>query len=425
MGYLVVLLFIILLSIGVPIAFVIGWTNVIYAGSMGNWDLLISFPHRMMTGLQNYSLLAIPLFILVGELMNYGGVTNRLVKFAQVLVGHFRGGLAYVNVFANMFLASIMGSANAQTAMMSRVMVPEMEKNSYNKEFSAALTASSSLIGPIIPPSLVFIIYAVVAEVSVASMFLAGIIPGILLTGAFVLYLMLISKKQNFPKDERAPVAEMTKSAFVVLPALSIPIIIIVGILTGAFTATESAAVACFLAFLVGMFLYKELKIKDLPQILLNTVKNTSIVTFIIAMTTVFGYLLSFERVPALVADLMTSITESPYVFLLLCVIFFFLIGMFLDGIAAMIFIVPVLLPVALAYGIDPIHFGIIMSINMTIGLITPPVGTALFITASITKSKFENLVRQVFPFIIVATVILLIIVYVPTLTTWLPSLSG
>ncbi|SDH16564.1 TRAP transporter, DctM subunit [Alteribacillus persepolensis] len=415
--------FAVLLLIGLPIAYVLGVSTVFYIFQTDNLELLLSIPQRMTGGIQNYGLLAIPLFVLAGELMNKGGITTRLIRFAKDMVGHFRGGLAYVNVVTNMFLASIIGSANAQTAMMSRIMVPEMEKEGYNKEFSTALTSASSLLGPIIPPSLLFIIYGVTAEVSIGNMFIGGIIPGILLTIGFVILISFMAVKENFPKHNRVKVQELIKAFFVALPSLSIPFIIIFGILSGMFTPTESAAAASFLAMVIGGGLYKELKIKDFPKIFLNTAMYTSIVTFIIAMATIFGWVLSFEQVPQQLSEFMVSLTDNVYVFLFICIILFLLVGMVIEGMAAVIILVPILLPVAVNYGIDPIQFGIIMSINLAIGLITPPVGTVLFIASSITKVKFETLAKYVIPFVLVALIALLIIAYVPAVTTWLPSL--
>ncbi|KAA9027008.1 TRAP transporter large permease [Niallia endozanthoxylica] len=417
--------FVILLFLGVPIAYVLGISSLLYILFSGDMLLLESASHRVYSGIQNFGMLAIPLFIFVGEVMNSGGITKRLISFCQVILGHFRGGLAYVNVVANMFLASILGSANAQTAMMSRVMVPAMEKEGYKKEFSSALTVSSALLGPIIPPSLVFIIYGVTAEASIAKMFLGGIIPGFLIGGGLILLIAAISKKEKFPKADRASFKTVVKSFVNVIPALSIPAIILIGILSGVFTATESAAVAALIAMLIGWLLYKELKLKELPKILMNTALNTAIVTFIVAMASLFSWILTFERIPNQVADFLISISDSPFVFLLLINIIFLIVGMFLDGMAAMIILVPILLPVAVQFGIDPIQFGIILCVNLTIGLITPPVGTALFIASSMSNIKIERLSRTLIPFIGVALVALVIITYIPAVTLWIPSLFG
>lgn len=419
----VALSFLFFLFAGVPIAFVLGFSSLVYMLVNDNTLLLGSLAQRMVSSLQNYGLLAIPMFVLVGELMNAGGITTRLVHFAKVLLAHFRGGLAYVNVLANMFLASILGSANAQTAMMSKVMVPAMEKEGYRRDFSSALTVSSSLMGPIIPPSLMFIVYAVTAEVSVAKMFLGGILPGILLGLGFIVLIAILSIKHNFPKSARASLVEIGKSFITVAPALLIPAIILAGILSGVFTATESSAIAVFVAFLVGKFFYKELNLKELPNILKQTAINTAIVTFMIAMASIFSWVLTFEKAPQMIAQYIASISDNPFIFLLLTNILFLFIGMIIDAIPALIIMIPVLLPAALHFGIDPIHFGMIACINLTIGLVTPPVGTALFIASAVGQVKIETLTRALIPFLIVAIVALMIITYVPPITLWIPSM--
>lgn len=419
----VALSFLFFLFAGVPIAFVLGFSSLVYMLVNDNTLLLGSLAQRMVSSLQNYGLLAIPMFVLVGELMNAGGITTRLVHFAKVLLAHFRGGLAYVNVLANMFLASILGSANAQTAMMSKVMVPAMEKEGYRRDFSSALTVSSSLMGPIIPPSLMFIVYAVTAEVSVAKMFLGGILPGILLGLGFIVLIAILSIKHNFPKSARASLVEIGKSFITVAPALLIPAIILAGILSGVFTATESSAIAVFVAFLVGKFFYKELNLKELPNILKQTAINTAIVTFMIAMASIFSWVLTFEKAPQMIAQYIASISDNPFIFLLLTNILFLFIGMIIDAIPALIIMIPVLLPAALHFGIDPIHFGMIACINLTIGLVTPPVGTALFIASAVGQVKIETLTRALIPFLIVAIVVLMIITYVPPITLWIPSM--
>lgn len=419
----VALSFLFFLFAGVPIAFVLGFSSLVYMLVNDNTLLLGSLAQRMVSSLQNYGLLAIPMFVLVGELMNAGGITTRLVHFAKVLLAHFRGGLAYVNVLANMFLASILGSANAQTAMMSKVMVPAMEKEGYRRDFISALTVSSSLMGPIIPPSLMFIVYAVTAEVSVAKMFLGGILPGILLGLGFIVLIAILSIKHNFPKSARASLVEIGKSFITVAPALLIPAIILAGILSGVFTATESSAIAVFVAFLVGKFFYKELNLKELPNILKQTAINTAIVTFMIAMASIFSWVLTFEKAPQMIAQYIASISDNPFIFLLLTNILFLFIGMIIDAIPALIIMIPVLLPAALHFGIDPIHFGMIACINLTIGLVTPPVGTALFIASAVGQVKIETLTRALIPFLIVAIVALMIITYVPPITLWIPSM--
>lgn len=422
---LTVIIFVVLLFVGIPVSLVLAITSLSYLFITGNWTLLGSVPQKLYSGIDNFGLLAVPLFMLAGELMNVGGITTRLVNFAKVIVGHFRGGLAYVAVIANMFLASILGSANAQAAMMSKVMVPEMEKNGYDRGFSAAITLASSIVAPVIPPSMLFIIYGTLTGASIGNLFLAGIVPGILIGIGFITLIGFLNRKYNFPKnEERASLKDIVKNFMVVIPALIIPFIIIFGILSGMFTPTESAAFACIIAVIIG-FSYKQLKIKDIPVILKNTVVNTATITYIIVMASVFGFIIAYEQIPQALATSMLGISDNPLVFLLLVNILLLVLGTVLEGIAALIILVPVLSPLLLTYGIDPVHFGVIITINLTIGLLTPPVGTGLFIVSSAAGVRLENLIRAIIPFLILAIVMLFIITYWESAVLWIPNLSG
>lgn len=425
MMMLVIAAFILFLIMGIPISLVLGMTTIVYFLVTGNTMLLDSTPQRLYSGMENFGLLAIPLFMLTGELMNSGGITNRLVVFARMLVGHVRGGLAYVTVIANMFLASILGSANAQAAMMSKVMVPEMEKEGYDREFASALTLASSIVAPIIPPSMIFIIYGTLSGTSIGGLFMAGIIPGTIFGVGFVALIAYLGYKHDFPRSERASFNQIWGSFVSVLPALLVPLVITVGILSGAFTATESAAVASFIAFIVGLFFYRELKWKHLGKILVNTVIGTATVTFLIAMANLFGWLIAFEQIPQMIANSMLSISDNPFVFLLLVNLFLLLIGTLLDGIAALIILVPVFMPLVTGFNIDPIHFGVIICINLTIGLLTPPVGTGLFIVSSIAEVKFERLVKAVTPMLLLGITMLFIVTYWEQATLFIPRLLG
>ncbi|HIV74611.1 MAG TPA: TRAP transporter large permease [Candidatus Pseudogracilibacillus intestinigallinarum] len=422
--FLTIVVFIILLIIGVPISLVLAITSLCYLFITGDLTLLETLPKKMYSGLDNFGLLAIPLFMLAGELMNYGGITTRLISFAKVLIGHFRGGLAYVAIVANMFLASILGSANAQAAMMSKVMVPEMEKEGYRRDFSSALTLASSIVAPVIPPSMLFIIYGTLTGASIGKLFLAGIIPGILIGVGFIIVIGFMNRKQNYPKAEKATMKEIMQSFLNVLPALLIPFIIIYGILSGIFTPTESAAVACIIAMIIG-FSYKQLKIAYLPKIFINTVINTAVITFLIVAANMFGFIIAYEQIPQTLANMMLSISENPFVFLLLVNILLLLLGTVLDGIAALIILVPVLTPLLGTYGIDPVHFGVIITINLTIGLLTPPVGTGLFIVSSVAKVSIENLVKAILPFLLVSILMLLILTYWEDAVLFIPNLMS
>lgn len=417
------IVFFLLMLIGVPIAFILGIVTIIFILSTGNTDILLSMPSKMFNGLQNFGLVAIPMFILLGEIMNQGGITQRLIRFTQTIFGQLRGGLAYVNVIANMFLASIVGSANAQSAIMSKVMVPAMEKEGYKKEFSSALTSASSIMGPLIPPSMPFIIFGVTAGVSIGSLFLAGIIPGVLFAIAFGLAIYVYAKRNNFPKEDRPSWSEVLKSTLYVLPALAIPILILVGITAGVFTATESAAVAVFFAIVIGLFVYKELKLKDFSGILLRTVITSSTVTFLLATSNIFGWVLNFQQIPQAIANTFLTIADNPFMFLLLVNLLLLIVGMFIEGVAALILLTPILLPVAIQFGVDPVHFGVIMVVNLTLGLMTPPVGTVLFIVSQITTVKIQHLVRSLIPFLMISFAILMLLTYVPWLSLSIPNL--
>lgn len=421
----VLIVFIVLLVIQVPIALVLGMTGISYLGLEGNTLLLQNAPQRLFSGVESFSLLAIPLFMLAGELMNSGGITGRLIAFAKAFLGHFRGGLAYVNVIANMFLASILGSATAQTAMMTRVMVPEMEKAGYKREMATATMAAAALLGPIIPPSMLFIIYAVGSGVSISSMFIAGILPGILLALALMVAIAILGYRHNFPRSEKASIRTMFMSFLNAVPALLVPLIIIGGILSGVFTATESAGVACFLALVIGFFFYRELDLKKIPRILANAAVSTSAVTLLLAMASLFGWVLTFDQIPQKIVEYMASLTESPWVFLLLVNLFLLIAGIVLDEMAVLIILLPIFMPLVQSYGIDPVHFGVVICLNATIGLITPPVGAVISIGSSVANVKFEKLSVALIPFLIVALIVLALVTYIPAITTWLPRTFG
>ncbi|WP_428908482.1 TRAP transporter large permease [Niallia sp. Krafla_26] len=423
MSIIVLLIFILLLLLRVPISLVLGITSFVFLLVSNNTGMLINAPQRLYSSLENYGLVAIPLFMLAGELMNSGGITIRLVKFAQSFVGHFRGGLAYVNILANTFLAAIIGSAAAQIAMMSKIMVPAMEKEGYKREFGAATTAAAGMLGPIIPPSMLFIIYGVSSGTSIGDMFMAGIIPGILISISFVVLIAYIGYKEQWQSSEKILWKERGVSFVKVLPALLVPGIIIWGIVTGAFTPTESAGIACVIAILIGFLFYRELKWRELPKVMINTAISTAIVTLLISMANLFGMVLTFERIPQLIAEWMTSVTSSPLVFLLIVNVFFLLLGMLIEGIAILIILTPIFAPLLPQFGIDPIHFGVIICLNVTIGILTPPVGSGLFLASSLGNVKLESLVKAIWPFVVVSIIVLFLITYIPELVLYIPSL--
>ena len=413
------LIFIGLLFAGVPIALVLAVSALLYIALSGNYILLLSYPQQLFSGLENYGLLAIPLFMLTGELMNKGGVTRRLVSMASIFAGGFKGGLAYVNLLANTMMASIIGSAAAQISIMSQVMVPEMEKHGYSKEFAAATTAAGGLLSPIIPPSMLFVIYGVVAQIAIGDMFIAGIIPGLMLSLGFFAMITILGLWQEYPRGEWPSPSDAIRMTIAGLPAFLIPIVIIGGILLGLASPTESAALATFTAFLVGKFIYKELNLKDLPDILERTAINSALVIFLIAAANVFGWIIIYEQVPQSIAGWLTELTSDPLVFILVINLMLIGVGMIIDGIAAMIIIVPILLPIAtINYGIDPIVFGVIICLNLVLGLLTPPVGAGLFIISAMTKVSIGKIFRTISPFLLVTVIVLLILSLQPGLIT-------
>lgn len=405
------LVFAVKLLIGVPVSLVLALSAIWYIWESGNTVLYDSFAQKMFSGLENYGLLAIPLFMLTGELMNEGGMTRRLINAARVFVGGFRGGLAYINLLANMFMAAIIGSATAQIAVMARAMTPEMEKEGYDVGFAAATTAAGGLLAPVIPPSMMFVIYGVLAQVPIGDMFLAGLIPGLLLALAFAGVITLIGFVQGFPKGQWFTRAEAVSALLYCLPAGLIPLAIIGGILFGIATPTESAAIASLIAFLVGWLVYKELKPAALGQMFRRTAVNASMIIFMIAAANVFGWVIIYEALPQKLAALITSITRDPFLFLLIVNAILLLVGMLIDGIAAVILITPILLPIAMNnYAIDPYHFGVVMCLNLVLGLLTPPVGVGLYIASSMSGVSPWRIVRSLWPFLLAVALILVVL---------------
>ena len=409
------LVFIVPLLLQVPIGIGLALTAAFYIWHSGNTVLFASFGQQLFGSTESYGLLAIPLFILAGELMNEGGLTRRLINFARVFFGGFRGGLAYINLLANMMMAAIMGSAVAQIAVMSRAIVPEMEREGYDKTFSTAITAAAGLMGPIIPPSMLFVIFGVLAQISIGDMFIAGIIPGILMGGAFFMVVALVGLVQKYPKGRWMTLSEAGRAILYAVPALAVPIIIIGGILSGLATPTESAALASLASLIIGMFFYRELNVKDLPALFSRTAMNSGLVIFLVAAAGVFGWTITFEGVPQMVAAWIGTSTSDPFVFLLIVMGLLLMVGMFIDGVAALILIVPILLPIATTqFGISPFQFGVVVCLNLVLGLLTPPVGTGLFVASAMTGVPAMTLFRGLWPFLTVVTLLLVWFCYDP-----------
>jgi len=415
-----ILVFLALLLIGVPIAIVLGETAIAYIWLSDNPLLYLSFPQQLFSGLERYGLLAIPLFILTGELMNEGGITRRLIAVAGIFVGGLRGGLAYINLVANMMMASIIGSSTAQIAIMSKAMIPEMTKRGYPVEFAAATTAAGGLLSPIIPPSMLFVIFGVLAQVSIGDMFLAGIIPGVMMAAGFLIAISLLGLRYQYPKSEWYTGQEVLEHLIYGVPAMLVPVAMIGGITSGLATPTESAALGSIAAFMIGKFVYRDLVLSRLAEVFTSTALTSAMVLFLVATANVFGWVIVFEKLPQMLAVWLTGLTADPFIFLLLLSVVMLIVGMVIDGIAALILVVPLLLPVAVdTYGISPYHFGVIICINIVLGLLTPPVGAGLFIVSAIASTSPGKVFMALLPFLLTTVFCLVVICFQPVLVTF------
>jgi len=417
-----IILFIILIFFRFPIALAIGLAC---AGTIAFFsDIpIIVMVQRMVIGIDSFVLLAIPLFILTGKLMNAGGITDRLFSFARGLVGHVRGGLGQANIIASMIFSGMSGSAVADAGGLGTIEIKAMTDQGYPKEFSGAITIASSVIGPVIPPSIPMVLYGALAEVSVGRLFMGGIIPGILVGISLMILVYTMSIKRNYPRDKRISFKEFLirfEKAF--LPTLT-PVIILGGIISGIFTPTEAAAVAAVYAFALSFFVYRTLKIKYIPKILLDTMVTTAIVTFIISNASSFSYLLLLGDISGKLINALTAITMNRYVMLLILNIVLLFFGCVMEAGVALILLVPILVPLLNIVGIDLVHFGVVMTLNLMIGVATPPIGMSLFVVSQISNMKIEDLMRSILPFLIPPIIVLFIITYIPILVTWIPNL--
>lgn len=415
----IIVVFFILMLMGIPIAFVLGLTPFIYWIIEGGIPSII-FPQRMFSGSSSFVLMAIPFFVLAGNLMSYGGVTKRIIAFTQAIVGNISGGLGVVNVVSSMLFGGISGSANADVAALGTALIPEMVNEGYDVEFSTAITVTSATVGPIIPPSISMVIYGSLANVSIGALFLGGIIPGILI-GLFLIVLVLIkSSFSHYPRTGKFSF-KLIKSTFKdAILALVMPILIVGGILSGAFTPTEASAVAVVYAFIVGCFIFKGFKIKDLFEIVVKSVVVSASILIIISFTCVIGWIIAEVRIPQLLGEWLLSITDNKYLILMFINLILLLMGTTLDPSAGLILFTPILIPIAKLVGINPIHLGVIMVLNLTIGLTTPPVGTCLYIGSTISKLPVQKLFVAMIPYLISNIIVLLLITYMPQLVLFL-----
>jgi len=418
--------FLIFLLLGLPVFFALLaapgtllWLN----GQERDITLLY---RNVYNGMDSFPLMAIPFFMLAGELMNRGGITARLVEFAQAMMGHFRGGLAHVNVLSSMLFAGLSGSAVADTSAIGSMLIPAMEKQGYTRRFSAAITAASSVIGPIIPPSGIMIIYAYVMGESVAALFLAGIVPGILVGVGLMVVVSWMADRYDFPvATRRYSWSERGTASLKAFFPLMTPVIILGGILGGVFTPTEAAAVAVGYAIFIGLFIMKSLRLGDLPEVLARAAMTSAVVLLLVGAAMAFKTVVSLSHAPETLAAIILSITDNPLILLFLINLLLFIVGMFLDAGPAIIILGPILGPIFVSMGIDPVHFAIIMSVNLTVGLATPPMGLVLFVASSVSGERVETIARAIIPFLLVEIATIFLITYVPAISMTIPRLTG
>lgn len=418
--------FISLLSIGTPVAWSIAIASVL--------TMLVSIPllpafttvsQRMATGLDSFALLAIPFFVLSGQLMNKGGIAHRLIAFAKTLVGSLPGGLALINVIAAMLMGAIAGSAMASASAMGSILGPEMEKEGYSKEFGAAVNITSATTGLIIPPSNILIVYSLASGgVSIAALFLAGYVPGILTGLLLMIVAMVWAKKKKYKLGERSTLRQVGKTFIDAIPSLLLLFIVIGGIVSGVFTATEASAIAVLYTLILGM-LYKEISFKGLPQILLDSSITTAIVMLLIGASMSMSWVMSFENIPQDISSALLNISDNKIIILLIINLLLLFVGVFMDMTPAVLIFTPIFLPVVTKLGLDPIHFGIIMVLNLCIGLCTPPVGSVLFVGVGVANTTIEKVVKPLLPLFLAMIFALFLVTYIPQLTLWLPNLFG
>ncbi|MCL4189501.1 MAG: TRAP transporter large permease [Rhodobacteraceae bacterium] len=419
-------LFLVLLFLGLPVFFGLIAAPGILLWLAGQERDLVLLYRNVYNGMDSFPLMAIPFFMLAGELMNRGGITIRLVEFAQALMGHLRGGLAHVNVLSSILFAGLSGSAVADVSALGSMLIPAMEKQGYTRRFAAAITAASSVIGPIIPPSGIMIIYAYVMGESVAALFLAGIVPGLLVgVGLMILIGIMGERWQLPPATMRASWGARGKASLKAFFPLMTPVIILGGILGGVFTPTEAAAVAVGYAIFIGLFVMRSLSLADLPDVLARAGLTSAVVLLLVGAAMAFKTVASLAHTPEILAGFMLSLSDNPLVLLFLINILLFVVGMFLDAGPAIIILGPILGPIFIDLGVDPVHFAIIMAVNLTVGLATPPMGLVLFVTAAVSGMKVEEVVRGIAPMLIVHVAVIFLITYIPALCLTIPRLAG
>ena len=419
--------FVILLALSVPISFSIGIATILtMLFTIPPGPAITTVAQRMATGLDSFALLAIPFFILSGQLMGKGGIARRLIDFAKVMVGGLPGGLAYVNVLSCMFFGAISGSAVAATSAIGGFMIPMMNREGYDKNFNVAVNVTSSTTGLLIPPSNVLIVYSLASGgVSIAALFIAGYVPGILVGMGLMAVCGVVAKIRKYPIGERPRFMEGIKKLLDAIPSLMLIVIVIGGIIAGIFTATEASAVAVLYSLVLSVFVYREVKIGELPTILLKSVETTAIVMLLIGTSTAMSWILSYENIPQTISATLIGLTNSKMIILLVINLILLIVGTFMDMTPAVLIFTPIFLPVVVQLGITPLHFGLIMVLNLCIGLCTPPVGSVLFVGCGIGKTTITSITRSLLPFFLIMIIVLMLITYIPALTLFLPKLFG
>lgn len=419
-------IFILLLTSGAPVVFALlmgPGISLLLDGQEAFFPALMS---RLYSGMNAFPLMAVPFFILAGELMNQGGITRAIVHFSQTLIGHYRGGLAQVNILSSVLFAGLSGSAVADTSALGKMLVPAMEQNGYSRRFAAAVTAASSVIGPIIPPSGIMILYAFIMNVSVAGLFLAGIVPGLLICIGLMVVTSRIAKRRNYPvASEKASWGERGTALRQSFLPLMTPVILLGGILLGVFTPTEAAAVAAGYALIIAMFFTRTLKGANLPRVLINAAVQSGTILLLVGSAVTFAWIITVSGMAEVIATELAGLTDNVLLLLLLINLFLFAIGMFLDAGPAILILGPVLAPIFISLGIDPLHFAVVMCVNLTVGLATPPMGLVLFVASSISGEKTETIAYEMLPFLAVEVAVIFLITYFPALTMTLPQWFG
>ena len=425
LGVLPIIIVIVLYFTGMPVAFALFSAALVYFGIINTGSPVDLIFQKFITSAQSFPLLAVPFFVMAGSVMNYSGISEKLMNVADVLTGHMKGGLAQSNVILSTLMGGVSGSANADAAMECKMLVPEMEKRGYSKGFSAAITAASSAITPIIPPGIDLIIYALLAQTSVAKMFAAAYLPGFLMAICLMVAVGIIAKKRNYAptREKKATGKEIVKQCADSLWALLFPLGIVLGIRIGLFTPTEAGAFAVFYCIFVGAVIYKGLKLKDMRKIFRETINGTATVILVIVAANIFGYYMSWENIPKALTTSLLNITTNKWLMLMLVNVLLLIMGMFIEGGAALIIVAPLLIPVVKQLGVNPVHFGAMCIVNIMIGGITPPFGSMMFTCMSITGCKLEDFVKEVVPFIIAELICLLLITFIPAISMCLPWL--